>query len=207
MAPNGTRFGGWLFNSPDNIIRLIADLDGDGMDEILISSAWGIGVLKMSGGTLTSVAMHANGSNLGGYIVNNTNDFALADNLKGGSQKQILVLDSKGVHMLGLAGSGLARSAFALNGTRVDGWVIDTSNNRLQRAGDMNGDGRAEFVIRSPWGVGIMAVDQTNRFRCYNLLPYGSVLNDWYLQIGDVIVGCGNLSGGADKTELLIVKP
>lgn len=207
MAPNGTRFGGWLLNSQDNTIRLIADFDGDGMDEILISSPWGIGVLKMVGGTLTSVAMHANGNDLGGYVANNTNDFALADNLKRGVQKQILVANAAGVHMLSLSGSGLVRSAFVGSGTRIDGWVIDTSNNRFQPAGDMNGDGSAEFVIRSPWGVGIMGVDGTNRFRCYSMFPYNSVLNDWYLQSGDVIVGFGNLSGGADRKELLIVKP
>ena len=207
MAANGTRFGSWLFNGGDNTIRLAADFDGDGLDEILISSPWGIGVLKMQGGTLTSVAIHANGSNLDGYVVNHTNNFALADNVKGGAAKQILVMDASGLHVLSLAGNRLVRSAYAANGTRIDGWRIDTSNNRLQRAGDMNADGRAEFVIRSPWGIGIMGVDATNRLRCYSLHSYNSVLNDWYLQSGDVIVGSGNFSGGAERKELLIVKP
>jgi hypothetical protein len=207
MAPNGTRFGGWLMNSQDNTIRLIDDFDGDGMDEILISSPWGIGVLKMVGGTLTSAAMHANGSDLGGYIVNNTDDFALSDNLRGGAGKQILVMSAAGIHVLRLVSNRLERSAFAGNGTRVDGWLIGTANNRLQRAGDMNADGRAEFVIRSPWGIGIMGIDATNSFRCYSMFPYNSVLQDWYLQSGDVIVGPGNLTGGADRKELLIVKP
>jgi hypothetical protein len=70
----------------------------------------------------------------------------------------------------------------------------------------MNGDRKAEFVIRSPWGVGIMGVDATNRVRCYSMFPYNSMLNDWFLQSGDVIVGSGNLWGGADSKELLIVK-
>src|SRR5690606_22425048 len=65
----------------------------------------------------------------------------------------------------------------------------------------------AEFVIRSPWGVGIMGVDATNHLRCYSMFPYSSVLNDWYLQSGDVIAGPGNFRGGADRKELLIVKP
>jgi len=207
MAPNGTRFGGWLLNSGDNTVRLIADLDGDGMDEIVISSPWGIGVLKMVEGVLTSVAMHPNGENLGGYTVHNSHTFALADNLRGSAEKQILVMDRAGIHMLCLTGNRLVRLAFVANGTRIDGWVIDTSNNRLQPAGDMNGDRMAEFVIRSPWGVGIMGVDAANRVRCYSMFPYNSMLNDWYLQSGDVIVGSGNLSGGADRKELLILKP
>ena len=177
------------------------------MDEILISSPWGIGVLKMVDGALTSVAMHPNGDNLGGYAVHNSHTFALADNLKGGAEKQVLVMDETGIHMLCLTGNRLARLAFAANGTRIDGWVVDTGNNRLQPAGDMNSHRRAEFVIRSPWGVGIMGFDNVNRFRCYSMFPYGSRLNDWYLRSGDAIVGSGNLSGRADKKELLIIKP
>ncbi|MFQ4138420.1 hypothetical protein PGN35_019080 [Nodosilinea sp. PGN35] len=207
MAPNGTRFGGWLLNSADNTIRLIADLDGDGVDEILISSPWGIGVLKMVDGALTAIAMHANGENLGGYVVRNTNNFALADNFKGGAEQQILVMDSTGIHLLCLLGNRLQRIALAGNGTRIDGWVIDTSNNRLQRAGNMNANVGAEFVIRSPWGVGMMGIDTANRFRCYGLYAYNTVLRDWHLQSGDVIVGTGNFAGDAARKELLIVKP
>jgi hypothetical protein len=118
-----------------------------------------------------------------------------------------MVRDAAGLHVLRLAGNRLARLAFAAHGARIDGWVFDTSTNRPQRAGDMNADGSAEFVIRSPWGVGIMGLDTSNRLRCYSMFPYNSVLNDWYLQSGDLIVGSGNLSGGADRKELLIIKP
>ena len=178
MAPNGTRLGDWLLNSGDNTVRLVADLDGDGLDEIFITSPWGVGVLKMTGGALQSVAMHANGSSIDGYTVRNTHTFALADNLKSGGAKQIVAIDNTGIHILGLSGHRLMRVAFGANGTRVNGWVIDTSNNRVQRAGDMNGDGRAEFLIRSPWGIGIMGLDTANHLHCYTLVPYNTPLND-----------------------------
>jgi hypothetical protein len=206
MAPNGTRFGGWLFNSGDNRIRLIADFDGDGRDEILITSPWGIGILKLSGSTLTSVAMHPNGENLGGFVVRNTSNFALADNLKGGAVRQILVADAAGLHVLRLAGNRLERIAFTAQGVRVGGWVVDTSHDRLQRAGDMNADGSAEFVIRSPWGIGIMGLDAGNAFRCHSLFGYGAGLNDWVLWGGDEVVGAGALTGTAGRRELLITR-
>lgn len=206
MAANGTRLGGWLLNTRDNAIRLIADLDGDGRDEIFVSSPWGIGVLKLIGGALSSIAMHANGENLNGYVVSHSHDFVMADSCLAGSTKQILVMTSTGIHMLQLVGSRLQRVAFVANGTRVDGWVIDTRNNRLQPAGNLDAARGAEFLIRSPWGIGVMGVDASNRFRCYSLHAYNSVLNDWWLQSGDIIVGSGNFSGEASQKELLITK-
>jgi hypothetical protein len=52
MAANGTRFGGWLLNTADNRFDVIADFDGDKKSELLASSPWGVGVLKLSGTTL-----------------------------------------------------------------------------------------------------------------------------------------------------------
>ena len=116
MAPNGTHAGGWVLDSTNNVIRLIADFDGDGRDEIFISSPWGVGVLKLASGTLTSVAMHASGDNIGGYLIKPTNTFALADNLCGGGDRQIVACDETGIHILGLAGGRLVRIVSAANG-------------------------------------------------------------------------------------------
>src|SRR5438094_9242499 len=66
MAPNGTRFGGWLLNTADNHLDPTGDLDGDGRDEILVASPWGIGVLELSGGRLAAPMMAASATRLGG---------------------------------------------------------------------------------------------------------------------------------------------
>jgi hypothetical protein len=207
MAPNGTRLGDWLLNTADNSPRLIADLDGDGFDEMVITSPWGLGVLKMVGANLCSVAMHPNGDNLGGYVVNNTHTFALSDQIRGGAQQQIVVCDASGIHLLALSGSRLTRVGFVPNGTRVDGWLVDMSNNRLQAAGDLTGDGRADFIIRSPWGIGILGMDAAAHIGCHTLVPYGTMLRDWRLESGDVIAGAGRLDRGTTRPVLLLTKP
>ncbi|NOT86103.1 MAG: VCBS repeat-containing protein [Methylococcaceae bacterium] len=49
LSPNGARFGEWLLNTADNWFTSVGDFDGDGKTEILASSPWGIGVLKLAG--------------------------------------------------------------------------------------------------------------------------------------------------------------
>ena len=52
MAPNGTRFGGWLLNTADNRFGPVGDFDGDGCDEIVVTQSLGIGIMKLSGSTM-----------------------------------------------------------------------------------------------------------------------------------------------------------
>ena len=71
MVANGTFIGGWNLNTADNqFLGLIADYDGDGAAEIFVSSAWGIGVLKLSGGALTAPVVQPNGTRFGGWLLN-----------------------------------------------------------------------------------------------------------------------------------------
>ena len=70
MAPNGTRFGGWLLNTADNSFGPAGDFDGDHHREILVTSPWGIGILKLSGNTFTVPMMQPNGTRFGGWLLN-----------------------------------------------------------------------------------------------------------------------------------------
>ncbi len=48
----------------------MGDFDGDGKDEILISSPWGMGILKLSGSTMVVPMMAPNGTRFGGWLLN-----------------------------------------------------------------------------------------------------------------------------------------
>jgi acyl-CoA hydrolase len=70
MAPNGTRFGGWLLNTADNQIGIAGQYQAGRQAEILIASPWGIGILRLSGATLTSPMLQPNGTRFGGWLLN-----------------------------------------------------------------------------------------------------------------------------------------
>ncbi len=43
----------------------------------------------------------------------------------------------------------------APNGTRFGDWLLNTADNTFGPVGDFDGDGHAEILVSSPWGIGV----------------------------------------------------
>ena len=70
LEPNGTRFGGWLLNTADNVFHEFQDLTGSSRADILVESPWGIGIFALNGSTFSVPAMAPNGTRFGGWLLN-----------------------------------------------------------------------------------------------------------------------------------------
>jgi hypothetical protein len=157
IAQNGTRLGGWMLNTANDTFRLRGDFDGDGQCEMLVSSGWGIGILKQTGNAYTSVAMVPNGSRIGGWLLNTAdNRFCFAADIDGDGKSEIVVVSPWGLGAFKLEGDHLVELFQFQNGTRFGGWLLNTADNEIRLAADFDGDGSSEFVITSPWGIGIL---------------------------------------------------
>jgi hypothetical protein len=133
MAPNGTRFGGWLLNTLDNRVGPAADFDGDGKAELLIASPWGIGILKLSGNTFTVPMMVPNGTRFGGWLLNTAdNHFDNVADFTGDGKLDILVTSPWGIGIFRLAGNTFDVPMMKPNGTRFGGWLLNTADNRFE---------------------------------------------------------------------------
>jgi len=192
MAPNGTRFGGWLLNTADNRFGPVGDFDGDGRDELLITSPWGLGILELSGNTLTSTVMAPNGARYGGWLLNTAdNRFGPVGDLDGDRRAEILVTSPWGIGVLKQSGSSLANPMLASNGTRFGGWLLNTADNYLDMVVDVDGDGRDEIVVTSPWGIGILELSG-NTMTSLMLAPNGTRFGGWLLNTADNQIGIGD---------------
>ncbi len=208
VASNGTRFGGWLLGTTGNQIGPAADFDGDGADEVLITSAWGIGILKFINGALTAIMLQPNGTRFGGWLLNTAdNVFGPVADFDGDGRKEILVSSPWGIGILKLAGGTMTALMLQPNGTRFGGWLLNTHDNRLTFAADYNGDGAAEIFVSSPWGVGILKLSG-GTMTALMLQPNGTRFGGWLLNTADNhFVGTGRLVGGGTNPGILVTSP
>ncbi|MGH3948663.1 MAG: S8 family serine peptidase, partial [Pseudonocardiaceae bacterium] len=133
------------------------DVDGDGRAELLVTSPWGIGVLKLSGGRVTPTMMAPNGTRFGGWLLNtHDNQLCPLADFDGDRRAEVLVTSPWGLGVLKPSGSTMTAPMMAPNGTRFGGWLLNTADNYFGPVGDFGGDGRAETVVTSPWGLGIL---------------------------------------------------
>lgn len=208
MKPNGTRFGGWLLNTVDNSFGPAADFDGDGIAEILVTSPWGIGILKRNGSTLTPLMMAPNGTRFSGSWLLNTadNDFSQVGDFSGDGKADILVTSPWGIGILTLDGSTLRVLTMVPNGTRIGGWLLNTADNRFGPVGDFDGDRKAEILLTSPWGIGVLKFNN-GTFTNPMFQPNGTRFGDWVLNTADDDFAISRDFDGDNKDEILVASP
>lgn len=204
MQPNGSRFGGWLLNSADNDFGPSGDYDGDGQAEILITSPWGIGILKQAGSTMSAIMMQPNGTRFGGWLLSTTdNRFGPAADFDGDGRTEIFVKSPWGIGILKLSDSTLTAPMMQPNGTRFGGWLLNTADNNFSPSGDYDGDGRAEILVSSPWGIGILKQVGTTMAAQF-MAPNGTRFGGWLLNTSDNDFGSSADYDGDGRLEIFV---
>ncbi|HYW50696.1 MAG TPA: FG-GAP-like repeat-containing protein, partial [Gemmatimonadaceae bacterium] len=185
VVNNGTRIGGWLLNTADNHLVALADLDGDRRADLVISSPWGMGVLRLDGMALAVRMMAPNGTRFGGWLLNTLdNRIGPVADYDGDGRAELFMSSPWGVGILKLSGATFTSPLMAANGTRFGGWLLNTADNRFDHVGDFDGDGRAEILVTSPWGLGILEFNGVT-MALQMMAPNGTRFGGWLLNTAD----------------------
>jgi hypothetical protein len=189
-APSGTRLGAWNYNAATDVIRGIADFDGDGKDDILITSGWGLGVLTLRSGALTHLAMHASGAPIGAWNYARTDQLWGTGDFNGDGRADLLIRSGWGLGLLGWTGSaGLSAMTTHQGGAWIDGWNFNAGSDLVAPVVDLDGDGRDELLIRSGWGTGLVRRDGSGALRLIDAQPNAGLFGSWQIAATDKIAG------------------
>jgi hypothetical protein len=167
---DNTWIGGWRTQLGDVVVKdRIADFDNDGYDDLIIRSAWGMGVLGTdASNNYTSKAVVPWGTNIGLNWTLSPDDRIVAVGKfapTGGAlivlQNTILGNSNGGVAFVRVASGGFQAASVARLGTYVSGqgmgWLV-TGGDRVHYAGKLNGS-TDSLVVASAWGMGAWTLD------------------------------------------------
>jgi FG-GAP-like repeat len=211
--PNGTRFGGWNFNSADNSFAGSGDFNGDGKNDVVIQSPWGLGLLTFDGvSSLSALMMNPRDTWFGTWrwdaTVNAGRDkIQGVGDFNGDGKADLLVTSSWGVGILTLNNTTMNAYMTKPNGTRFGAWNFNSGDNQIVGIADFDNDRKKDIVIRSPWGIGVLALNgQNNTLNSLDMQPYKSFLGSWVIENTDKTIGVGNFEKSTNNHELLIQK-
>ena len=205
VKPKDTWFGQWRYNASVNRgedrIEAIADFDGDSKDEILISSNWGIGMLEFQGNTFRSKFAKPNGTKFGAWTYNTStvqdNKIEGVSDFNGDNKADILVSKPYGIALLNLSGNTLNSIVVKPVGTRFGRWTYNTRtvwDNKVEKIGDFNGDGKADILMSKPYGIGILTLSG-DTFNSLYIKSNNSKIGNWHLNQSNSFPIIGNFDG------------
>ena len=108
------------------------------------------------------------------------NKFGPVGDFDADGKDEVMVSSPWGIGVFNIDGGTISTPALKPNGTRFDGWLLNTADNRFGPVGDFDADGKDDIVVRSPWGIGILNLSG-NTFAGLMLRPNGTNFGGWVL--------------------------
>ena len=194
----GDAAGEWRLNvESDNIIGA-ADLDGDGVDSLIVSSPWGLGVLDLVGGGFRSSSMFAEGTMISGSQVALPPDLPPGDviiaDLDGDGADDLLLRTEGGLIAVRVSNGSMEVIAEKEVGDWIGPWRLDSTTQGVWPVGDVTPRRGEDLVLSSEWGLALIEVD-SGQFRAVVTHRNREAMNGWLPQSQGMFLPLTHKSG------------
>src|SRR5258706_1087739 len=185
---DGTWLGGWHLGADNDVLPFAGDFDGDGQDDIVIRSGWGIGVLtRTTSGSWTQLAEAPYGTLIGSaaaLTLRNADRLVGVGRFGGDTRASLVIQGLNGLALVQCNAGVFQNRAYFPYGTRIGGWLLGHEDKIRGTGHAPSGSGDA-FFITSAWGMGVLRVDAGSTGAALAMVPTGTTFGHWTLDASD----------------------
>jgi hypothetical protein len=200
----GVATGSWTLQKAHSLAA-VADLDGNGRDDLVVKSSTKLGVLYRNNSTATYGTLNVLtfGTHVGTWPLAASDTIVGVGDFNGDGKDDLLVRNDTAFAILTRTAGGTITTLHEIDqGTWMGGWFFHGSN-RIFGIADYNGDGRADFIVRSTWGLAIIGRNTSGALVPLQMWQNGTVVAGWTLDDGDTLSSFGDYDGDGRKDFLV----
>lgn len=146
--PYQTRFGSWLLKRTDKI-ESIGDFNGDGKDDVLISSEWGLGVLILTPSNLNSVVLKPNNTRFDGWLLDTKREkkYSCIGDIDGDNKEEFIIESDWGIALFKTQNNTFKNLKMVKYGQNIGS--VQIMEYGYMYGGVKNDDGTFSMIIQS----------------------------------------------------------
>ena len=205
--PDKTNIDGWLFDKTTNTVQCSGDIDNDGIDEIALTDASGLAIVKYMKGSLRLILRVASNTAMGDWIyddaVNAGRDWGYKIAKFNGQQNELLLISKQGIATVSLQDGNLISTQILKNGELHANWKVNTSDHFLGIAKLFN-DTETNIVFENNIDMHLVSIINPDQsFTLRTGIRYGG----WLFNRADNTIQCFGDFDGDGVDEFFISSP
>ncbi len=196
-APDGTDFNGWKLRVDQDRVLGTGDTDGDKKEDLVLSSNWGIGILRYKNGKLDNLAMAPNGTTFDKNITFTTFKFKGigAGDFDGDGLTEFIVAGDEAILFLRFHNFLIESVISIRKGTTIENFrEVNPAEDKIELIADLDGNLRDDFIIKGFSDMGYIKRSQDG-FKSFTKFMAGTRAGEKRIAMEDRVIGAGDFNG------------